>query len=95
MVPYIAPINNPQQAVQYNHNTNKLAIWAMAAAFVLAPAGIILGFVALAQIKTRPQPGRGLAITGIVLGLFFLAVQIGLFILLLVWLSDTSELYQQ
>jgi len=95
MYPYIAPSINPQQVVQYNLSTNKVAIWAISASFLIAPAGVILGFIALAQLKTRPQPGRGLAITGIVLGFFFMALQIGFFILLLVWLSDTSELIQQ
>ena len=95
MLPYIAPGINPQQAVQYNHNTNKLAIWSMAAAFVFAPVGIILGFVALAQMSTRPQPGRGLAITGIALGFFFIVVQIVVLVLFWAWATNTAEMYQQ
>jgi hypothetical protein len=37
-------------------------------------AGLILGYVALKQIRARNQPGRGLAITGIVISGISLAL---------------------
>jgi uncharacterized membrane protein len=37
-------------------------------------AGLILGFVALNQIKKRDEGGRGLAIAGVVLGILGLVV---------------------
>jgi hypothetical protein len=58
--------------------TNPLAIWALVTGIgsvvlcccgLLAPVSIVLGAVALAQIKRNPnQRGRGFAIAGLVLG---------------------------
>jgi hypothetical protein len=56
---------------------NMLAIWAMVTGIVslvcccgiMAPVSIVLGAIALSQIKNNPnQGGKGFAITGIVLG---------------------------
>jgi hypothetical protein len=51
--------------------TNVLAIISLIAAFVLAPLGIILGFIAQNQIKTTGEGGAGLAKAGIILGIVF------------------------
>jgi peptidyl-prolyl cis-trans isomerase B (cyclophilin B) len=51
--------------------TNVLAIIAIIAAFVFAPVGIVLGFIALNQIKTSHEAGRGLALAGVILGFVF------------------------
>ena len=68
------PIGQPWQQSPPATGTNGLAI----AGFVLALVylctigsilGIVFGFVALSQIKTSRQGGRGLAIAGIVLGI--------------------------
>ncbi|ORV25299.1 hypothetical protein AWB99_22755 [Mycolicibacterium confluentis] len=46
-----------------------LVLTLLCCAFIVAPiVGIVLGVVALNQIKTTGQPGRGLAIAGIVVG---------------------------
>ncbi|MBA0049177.1 DUF4190 domain-containing protein [Mycobacteroides sp. LB1] len=70
--------------------TNGLAIGSLIAS-VMGPftcglgsvAGLIMGFIALSQLKTSPQDGKGLAITGIVIsaavvlfGLLFLIIGI-------------------
>ncbi|MDJ0334196.1 MAG: DUF4190 domain-containing protein [Rhodoglobus sp.] len=70
--PYSEP--QPQQPQQpYNAQpagpkTNVLAIIALIGGFVVPLAGIIVGFIALNQIKTTGEAGRGLAIGGIVVG---------------------------
>lgn len=38
---------------------------------ICAPIALILGLVALSQIKKTGQPGKGMAITGVILGAIF------------------------
>ena len=46
--------------------TNGLAIASLVLAFFCSLAGLICGIIALNQISSRPQEGRGLAIAGII-----------------------------
>ena len=48
--------------------TNTLAVLALVLAFVLAPAGLVLGVVARRQIRETGEGGDGLALAGIVVG---------------------------
>ncbi|MBM7807635.1 hypothetical protein JOD57_003472 [Geodermatophilus bullaregiensis] len=48
--------------------TNTLAVLALVLAFVLAPAGLVLGVVARRQIRETGEQGDGLALAGIVVG---------------------------
>lgn len=70
--------------------TNVLAIIALIGAFVLAPVGIIVGHIALGQIKKTGENGRGLALAGTVLGyvftgLWLLFIVLGTILPLLIW----------
>ena len=49
---------------------------------------IIFGFVALNQIKRTKEPGRGMAIAGIILGFFWVLMFILLIILAIALLSS-------
>ena len=51
-------------------HTNGMAVAALVSAFVFAPLAIVLGHMALAQIKRSrgAEDGRGLAIAGMVIG---------------------------
>lgn len=67
-----------------NQRTNVLAILSLIFAFVFSIAGIILGHIALSQIKKTGEQGRGLALTGTILsyvftgfGLLILIIYIG------------------
>ena len=80
--------------------TNGMAIAALVcslAAFVVcisAPVGIVLGFVALSQIKRTGEQGRGLALAGIWVGAAFTAlVVIGLAVLVAfgIWAADEVD----
>jgi hypothetical protein len=70
---------------------NPLAVWALVtgiASFLccqfLAPVSIVLGAVALSQIKSHPgQGGKGFAIAGLVLGCIVLALVIVVIIALI------------
>ena len=62
--------------------TNTVAIAALISSFFIGPAGVILGHIALTQIKTTRQGGRGLAIAAVVVGyasmVVFLYITVGL-----------------
>ncbi|WP_243747913.1 DUF4190 domain-containing protein [Mycolicibacterium sp. CBMA 226] len=58
-----APGFRPQQST-----TNTMAIFSLIAAWNFFPLGIIFGHIALSQMKRSGQGGRGLAITGLVVG---------------------------
>ena len=53
--------------------TNTMAILSLIAAWNFFPLGIIFGHVALSQLTSTGQSGRGLAIAGLTLGYFSLA----------------------
>jgi uncharacterized protein YacL len=62
--------------------TNTLAIIALVASFFISIVGIVLGHVALNQIKTTGEGGRGLAIAALVIG--YLSVAVGVIIAIIV-----------
>lgn len=51
-----------------SNKTNGLAIAALVSSFFISIVGIILGHIALNQIKRTGEGGRGLAIAGLVIG---------------------------
>jgi len=53
---------------------NTLSILAIIFTFVFYPVGLVLGIIALSQIKKTHEKGRGLALTPIVIGFIFLAL---------------------
>jgi hypothetical protein len=56
--------------------TNTLAIASLISSFFISLLGIILGHIALNQIKTTGEGGRGLAIAGLVIGYASIAIGI-------------------
>lgn len=83
------PTPTPYTAPAAGAPTNTLAIIALIAAFVIAPLGIVLGFIAQGQIKTSGEAGAGLAKAGIILGFVFtglglLAIVLGTILPLLI-----------
>ena len=67
---YAAPAPGPARP------TNTLAIIAIIAAFVFPLAGIIVGHLALSQIKKTGEAGHGLALWGTILGYVFTVLYI-------------------
>ncbi|MBT2555487.1 DUF4190 domain-containing protein [Arthrobacter sp. ISL-5] len=53
---------------------NTLAIAAFVSSFFIGPTGIVLGLIALNQIKTTDERGRGLAIIALVVGCAYMAI---------------------
>ena len=68
--------------------TNSLAIVAIILGFLVPLGGIICGHISLGQIKRTGEGGRGLALTGLIVGyvftafwiLYFVAIIIGILI---------------
>ena len=54
--------------------TNALAIAAFASSFLIGVTGVILAFIALNQVKTTGERGRGLAIAAVVVGCAYTAI---------------------
>ncbi|MCU1514184.1 MAG: hypothetical protein JWO10_1274 [Microbacteriaceae bacterium] len=73
----------PVYAAPVGPKTNTLSIIALIAAFVVPLAGIIIGHIALGQIKRTGEAGHGLALWGTILGYVFTGLYI-LFIILAV-----------
>ena len=63
-----APNTAYPQGYSYAPPTNTLAIVALVLAFVMAPAGIVCGHIALGQIKRTGERGRELALAGLITG---------------------------
>jgi hypothetical protein len=62
--PYTAPVGTARPY-------NVLSIIAIIGAFVFPIVGIIVGFIALNQIKRTGEQGHGLALAGVILGFVF------------------------
>lgn len=78
-----APTPPPPQA-----ETNTLATLSIVFAFIFAPAGAVLGHLALSEIKKRPQNGRSQAIVGLTLSYVIILVAV---VALVVWLTVPSS----
>jgi peptidyl-prolyl cis-trans isomerase B (cyclophilin B) len=73
--------------------TNGLAIASLICAFVFWPAAIILGHMALSQIKKTGQEGHGLALAGTIIGYVaggFTLVFVCLYVLIIAAALSTS-----
>lgn len=85
--PYAQTAYSPQPAAPVRSNlpttmaaTNAFAVVSVILAFVSPIAGIVFGHIALGQIKRNGDSGRGLALTGLILGYVYVAF-IALFLL--------------
>ncbi|WZH37977.1 MAG: septum formation family protein [Microbacterium enclense] len=67
-VPAYAGAASIPPPVDYANRTNVVAIFAIVLGFLVPIGGIIAGAIGLAQVKRTGEKGRGLAITGIVVG---------------------------
>jgi hypothetical protein len=88
------PAPPPYGAYPTSPGTNGLAIGSLVCSLaspllcsVLAIVGIVLGIVALNQIKQTGQGGRGLALAGIIVGAAFIVIAIVAVVVYVVWFS--------
>ncbi|TLM81932.1 MULTISPECIES: DUF4190 domain-containing protein [unclassified Pseudarthrobacter] len=91
-------MSTPQYQPQYQGyqqpntpaKTNTLAIIALVSSFFISLLGVILGHIALNQIKTTGEGGRGLAIAALVIGY----VSMALAVILIIIMFATAAAYQ-
>lgn len=96
-----SPYGAPQQPYAQNgygyapqaQGTNILAILSLVAAFVFAPAGIVLGALGLKKIKETGEPGELLAKWGLGLSIAFTAFQVLYFIFIFVAIFSAPYSY--
>ena len=74
----------------YAPPTNTMAILALVFGFVFAPVGIVLGHLALGQIKRTGESGHGLALAGLILGYVFTGLGVLVIILEIVFFAILS-----
>jgi hypothetical protein len=79
-----APTPSTAPAAGAGRPVNTLAIVAFIAAFVVPLAGIIVGHIALGQIKRTGEGGHGLALWGTILGYVFTILYIIIIIVSLI-----------
>ncbi len=70
------PPQQPQYQYPPQRGYNTMSIVALVLAFFFSIVGVILGFVALSQIKRTGEQGRGLAIAAIIVGFVEIALSI-------------------
>ncbi|WP_431221318.1 DUF4190 domain-containing protein [Leifsonia xyli] len=83
----------PQYAQPYGAaepRWNTMAIVAFIVTFFINIVGIILGFIALSQIKRTGEKGRGLALAAVIIG--FISIVIGIiWVILIVSLAASGN----
>lgn len=75
--------------------TNTMAILALVFAFVFAPAGLVLGIVALKQIRNTGEDGHGMAVAGVVVSAIFTALFVIYIIVIIIVLAAFANSAQQ
>ena len=78
-----------QPPAQPGYNT--MSIVAFILAFFVSLVGIILGFIALSQIKRTGEQGRGLALAAVIIGFVEVAIGILVFVFILIGLGIAAS----
>jgi len=65
--------------------TNTLAILALVLALIVPVGGIVCGHLALAQVKRTGEPGRDLALAGLIVGYVLTGIAVLVVILMIVF----------
>lgn len=73
--------------------TNAAAVIGFIGVFFISLLGIILGHVALSQIKRRGESGRGFAIAALILGYLRFAAEFVLLLFMIFWIGAFGALY--
>jgi hypothetical protein len=85
-LPYGYPQPQPQP-------TNTMAVLALVFAFVFSPLGIVFGAIGLQQTRRRAEGGRGLALSGLILGSIFTALGIIVLVVTVVVISTGPQVF--
>jgi peptidyl-prolyl cis-trans isomerase B (cyclophilin B) len=94
----LPPQQQPQYAQPYGAPAqpgwNTMSIVAFVATFFISILGIILGFIALSQIKRTGEQGRGLALAAVIIGFISIVIGIIVTIVVLSTLANSGIQYQ-
>jgi eukaryotic-like serine/threonine-protein kinase len=74
--PFIGGATRAQESAPPHQETHTLATLSVVFAFVFAPAGVVLGHLALSQIHQTGQRGRDRALVGVTLSYVFITVAV-------------------
>lgn len=74
-----------------NYRTNGYAIVSLVCAFVFSPLAVIFGHMALKQIATTGEQGRGLAVAGLVLGYLVIGLAVAYFVFVGVMIATLGD----
>jgi hypothetical protein len=93
MAPYPPPGPYPYGPYGYypSRPTSTLAILALVFAFIIPPAGIVLGIVGLRQISRTGEGGRGLAVAGVAVGGVFTAIFVIYLVLIIIIIASAAS----
>jgi len=81
----------PQGAYTPAPATNTMAILALIFGIIVAPLGIVFGFIARGQIKRTGESGDGLALAGIIIGGIFTLLIVAYFVFIIVFISAVAS----
>lgn len=81
----------PAAPVYTAPRTNTLAIVALIVSFFFSIVGVILGHIALSQIKKTHEGGRGLAIAALIIGYVSIAITVIVIIFYVVVLTAATS----
>lgn len=81
----------PAAPVYAAPRTNTLAIVALIVSFFFSIVGVILGHIALSQIKKTHEGGRGLAIAALIIGYVSIAITVIVIIFYVVVLTAATS----
>ncbi|HEY0813589.1 MAG TPA: DUF4190 domain-containing protein [Pseudonocardia sp.] len=74
-----------------SRGTNTMAILALVFGIILAPLGLIFGFVARSQIKKTGEDGDGLALAGIIIGGIFTLLFIAYIVFIVIFFAAVAN----
>ncbi len=82
------PAGYPQPV---SRGTNTMAILALVFGILIAPLGLVFGFVARSQIKKTGEDGDGLALAGIIIGGIFTLLFIAYVVFIVIFFSALAS----
>ena len=74
-----------------SRGTNTMAILALVFGIIVAPLGLVFGFVARSQIKKTGEDGDGLALAGIIIGGIFTLLFIAYIVFIVIFFATVAS----
>jgi hypothetical protein len=88
---YQQPYPGYGQPYPASRGTNTMAILALVFGILVAPLGLVFGFVARSQIKKTGEDGDGLALAGIIIGGIFTLLFIAYIVFIIIFFAAVAS----